>query len=65
MFLPWSIIRSIIILRLTKEIYNTVNQNLCSSHQIKSESLATIVTPKYVVLCTPHHCSMKRTPNSV
>ncbi len=25
----------------------TVNQKVCSSHQIKRESLVTIVTPKY------------------
>ncbi len=39
----------------------TVNQKVCSSHQIKHESLVTIVTPKYGVKCTPHHFGVKYT----
>ncbi len=43
----------------------TVTQKVCSSHQIKRESLVTIVTPKYGVMRTPHHLSVKYTPNLV
>ncbi len=43
----------------------TVNQKVCSSHQIKRESLVTIVTPKYGVMCTPHRLGVKCTPNLV
>ncbi len=41
----------------------TVNQKVCSSHQIKRESLVTIVTPKYGVMRTPHRLGVKYTPN--
>ncbi len=44
------------------ELY-TVNQKVCSSHQIKRESLVTIVTPKYGVMRTPHRLGVKYTPN--
>ncbi len=43
----------------------TVNQKVCSSHQIKHESLITIVTPKYGVMRTPHRLGVKCTPNLV
>ncbi len=43
----------------------TVNQKVCSSHQIKRESLVTIVTPKYGVMRTPHRLGVKYTPNLV
>ncbi len=43
----------------------TVNQKVCSSHQIKRESLVTIVTPKYGVMGTPHRLGVKYTPNLV
>ncbi len=32
---------------------------LCSSHQVKCDSCATIVTPKYGVICVPHHFGVK------
>ncbi len=43
----------------------TVNQKVCSSHQVKRESLVTIVTPKYGVMRTPHRLGVKYTPNLV
>ena len=43
----------------------SVNQKVCSSHQIKCKALVPIVTPKYVVMCTPHCFGVKYTPNSV
>ncbi len=48
-----------------KEQLCTVNQKVCSSHQIKRESLVTIVTPNYGVMSTPHHLGVKCTPNLV
>ncbi len=44
------------------KLFSGVNENVCSSHQIKCESLATIITPKYGVKCTPHHFGVKYTP---
>ncbi len=41
------------------------SQKVCSSHQIKRESLVTIVTPKYGVMRTPHRLGVKYTPNLV
>ncbi len=41
----------------------TVNQKVCSSH--KDESLVTVFTPKYGVMCTPHRFGVKYTPISV
>ncbi len=35
------------------------------THQIKRESLVTIVTPNYGVMRTPHHLGVKYTPNLV
>ncbi len=46
-------------------VHFTVNQKVCSSHQIKRESLVTIVTPKYGVMRTPHRLGVKYTPNLV
>ncbi len=46
-------------------VFCTVNQKVCSSHQIKRESLVTIVTPKYGVMRTPHRLGVKCTPNLV
>ncbi len=36
---------------------------VCSSHQIKRESLVTIVTPNYGVMRTPYRLGVKFTPN--
>ncbi len=43
----------------------TVNQKVCSSHQVKRESLVTIVTPKCGVMRTLHCLGVKYTPNLV
>ncbi len=45
--------------------YIAISHYDSSSHQIKCESLVTIVTPKYGVMCRPHHYCMKYTPNLV
>ncbi len=50
--------------QLSSSLY-TVNQKVCSSHQIKRESLVTIVTPKYGVMRTLHRLGVKCTPNLV
>ncbi len=52
-------------LKLFFQYAYTVNQKVCSSHQIKRESLVTIVTPKYGVMRTPHRLGVKYTPNLV
>ena len=46
-------------------LLHTVNQKVCSSHQIKPESLVTIITPKYGMMRTPHRLGVKYTPNLV